>query len=54
MLKKKIKERFPSQTFEYSCEYDGIDDSTGKQKVGLIFLVGIIFLVCEIRGLHVP
>ncbi|XP_031552448.1 telomerase protein component 1-like [Actinia tenebrosa] len=35
MLKKKLKERFPSQTFEYSCEYDGIDDSTGRQKVKL-------------------
>ncbi|KAK3703596.1 hypothetical protein QZH41_019138, partial [Actinostola sp. cb2023] len=35
MLKNKLKERLPNQVFDYACEYDGIDESTGKEKVKL-------------------
>jgi hypothetical protein len=34
----KLKEYFPQQVFEYSCEYDGIDNSTGRAKVNILFL----------------
>jgi len=34
-LKQKLKEFFPNQLFEYSARYDGIDKSTGRDKVKL-------------------
>lgn len=34
-LKKKLCQYFPDQVFKYSCEYDKIDDTTGRKKVKL-------------------
>lgn len=34
-LKKKLYEHYPNQVFEYSAEYEGIDNSTGRDKVKL-------------------
>ena len=32
-LKDKLRHKFPGQVFDYSCQYDGIDESTGRPKV---------------------
>ena len=32
-LKDKLRQKFPGQVFDYSCQYDGIDESTGRPKV---------------------
>ena len=32
-LKNKLRHKFPGQVFDYSCQYDGIDESTGRPKV---------------------
>ncbi len=32
-LKDKIRNIFPKQTYEYSCRFDCIDDSSGRPKV---------------------
>lgn len=34
-LKKKLKNYYPNQVFEYSCKYEGIDETTGRKKVKL-------------------
>lgn len=34
-LKDKLRHKFPGQVFDYSCQYDGIDESTGRPKVKL-------------------
>ncbi|CAF0741223.1 unnamed protein product [Brachionus calyciflorus] len=34
-LKKKLKLYHPDQVFHYSCDYDGIDETTGRKKVKL-------------------
>lgn len=34
-LKEKLKEYYPNQVFDYSAEYEGIDSSTGRDKVKL-------------------
>ena len=36
-VKAKLKEYFPQQVFEYSCKYDGMDNSTGRAKVKIYF-----------------
>lgn len=35
ILKRKLKQYFPDQVFEYSCRYEGIDETTGRKKVKL-------------------
>ena len=32
-LKDKLRHKFPGQVFDYSCQYDGVDGSTGRPKV---------------------
>ena len=32
-LKDKLRHKFPGQVFDYSCQYDGTDESTGRPKV---------------------
>ena len=32
-LKDKLRHKFPGQVFDYSCQYDGVDRSTGRPKV---------------------
>ncbi len=39
VLKEKLKEYFPNQLFEYSARYDGIDKSTGRDKVKLTDMI---------------
>lgn len=39
ILKEKLKEYFPNQLFEYSARYDGIDKSTGRDKVKLTDMI---------------
>ncbi|KAJ7377292.1 hypothetical protein OS493_030104 [Desmophyllum pertusum] len=34
-LKDNLRQRFPGQVFDYSCQYDGIDESSGRPKVKL-------------------
>ena len=32
-LKEKLKKYHEKQVFEYSCVYDGLDETTGRKKV---------------------
>ncbi|XP_058940920.2 telomerase protein component 1-like isoform X1 [Pocillopora verrucosa] len=34
-LKENLRQRYPGQVFDYSCQYGGIDESTGRSKVKL-------------------
>ena len=34
-LKDNLRQRFPGQVFDYSCQYDGIDESSGRPKVSI-------------------
>lgn len=39
VLKQKLASKFPNQVFEYSCRVDGVDMSTGREKVSRVVLI---------------
>ena len=43
-LKENLRQRYPGQVFDYSCQYGGIDESTGRSKVVIAVSVAFIYL----------